>query len=75
MYNFLEVSGHKSRLEVSVGYLKPSGRRYGFLLGFSPFSLTVNIDKKKKTKAMRKYLTIYEEVVSHTVYDFATNPL
>jgi hypothetical protein len=23
---------------------------------------------------MRKYLTIYEEAVSHTVYDFAPNP-
>ncbi len=23
---------------------------------------------------MRKYLTIYEEAVSHTVYDFATAP-
>jgi len=24
---------------------------------------------------IRKYLTISEEAVSHTVYDFATNPL
>ncbi len=23
---------------------------------------------------MRKYLAIYEEAVSHTVYDFATDP-
>ncbi len=44
--------------EIQMGSVAKSFMRKGFLI----------------YEEMRKYLTIYEEAVSHTVFDFATDP-